>query len=392
MCVFTTQSPAAFLNCLCQEWDLNTGQVVNRFDSHTSQISTVAFRPIPPTPLYDTKDSETDKPDDEPVDLGESLADPPAAEGQDQPLEKSDEGMKVDETPAAAPQKTPKSPGDGFDPLFDEDDASGSDAAGSPDDVYVEPAAAKKPNGSGPPKPPATGVAALPPVTDASLPALSPDVFLGSAIDGQTLLWDRRIKGTGNGYVRRLPISPGASPWATSAAWSTDGNAVFVGRRNTCVDVYDLRQVRPDPAAAAQRTIRLPLMSGPVSCVLPWPDGKNLVCGSFDNIRLYNLQAEADGAKVPFRIIPGHSTGTISQMCTWSSLVWYATLKILFRRRHAVSTLLRDGFGGPRVGCSLHRCRRAARDSQSIDPLSSGGPRVLLCTFIEFRTRPNTSK
>lgn len=161
------------------------------------------------------------------------------------------------------------------------------------------------------PKLPPTKLAQVPSVLDPSLPLLNDDVLLTSGIDGQVYLWDRRIEPiNGRGLVRKLDLPKNTSPWAASATWSLDGRSVFVGRRHHAVDVYDLRF-----DTTVQRTIRLPFSSGPVTCVKMWPDGKGLVCASFDNVRLWNLKAEADGAKIPFKIIPGNSSGVVSSMC-----------------------------------------------------------------------------
>ncbi|KAG8752610.1 Transcription factor spt8 [Ceratobasidium sp. 428] len=68
------------------------------------------------------------------------------------------------------------------------------------------------------------------------------------------------------------------------------------------------------------RTLRNPLSSGAVSCVVAFPDGKHLACASQDNIRLWNVSAEAQAEAAnrsrvaPFKIIAGHHGGTISQI------------------------------------------------------------------------------
>lgn len=169
-----------------------------------------------------------------------------------------------------------------------------------------------------PPNPvlPPTHLTQVTSVLDSSLPFLNEDILMTSGIDGQVYLWDRRIQPSeGKGLVRKLDLPKGTSPWTASATWSVDGRSVYVGRRNHSVDIYDLRFIRTGKLNSVQRSIRLPSSSGPVSCVRSWPDGKSVLCASFDNIRLWNLQAEADGVKVPFKIIPGNSSGVVSQMC-----------------------------------------------------------------------------
>ncbi|KAH9811262.1 WD40-repeat-containing domain protein [Melampsora americana] len=230
-------------------WDLNTGQVVNRFIAHASQISTVTMRPDYSSTVYDSKN------------LDEALVE---EDGNDD------------------------------DSLF-----AGSGSDGVPDS---SPAPIPDPLSTQPPQ--------VPSVSDSSLPLLNENVLLTSGIDGQVYLWDRRIQPVnGKGLVRKLDLPKNTAPWTSSVTWSIDGQSIFVGRRHHSIDVYDLRFSKTE-----QRTIRLPVSSGPVSCVKMWPDGNGLVCASFDNVRLWNLKSEANGAKIPFRIIPGNSSGVVSSM------------------------------------------------------------------------------
>ena len=71
------------------------------------------------------------------------------------------------------------------------------------------------------------------------------------------------------------------------------------------------------------RTLRTPLDSGPISCVVAFPDGRHVASASTDNIRLWNtadyydpVLAEklSNRSRPPFRIIAGHHGGTISSM------------------------------------------------------------------------------
>ncbi|CAN6597250.1 transcription factor Spt8p [Trichomonascus vanleenenianus] len=131
----------------------------------------------------------------------------------------------------------------------------------------------------------------------------SQSVFLSASIDGSVDIWDRRqAKKAGHLYVPE-----GTPPWTTSACWSIDGNEVFVGRRNSSVDNYDIRKSLVKP----QRTFKFPSVSGTVSTVCPMPSGRHLLCGSQDNLRLYDLKSTSK-SKVPFYIIPGHHGGVLS--------------------------------------------------------------------------------
>lgn len=135
----------------------------------------------------------------------------------------------------------------------------------------------------------------------------SPNVFLVTSFDGQTLaVWDVRQ----SEVVRNLQSDPSVvPPWCLSACWSPDGQRIFCGRRNEIVEEWDIGR------GALVQYLNLPAQSGPVSCVRAMPNGKQIICGSFDNLRLWNLEPSPN-AVVPFQIIPGHHGGTISDMCT----------------------------------------------------------------------------
>jgi transcriptional activator SPT8 len=71
------------------------------------------------------------------------------------------------------------------------------------------------------------------------------------------------------------------------------------------------------------RTLRTPADSGPVSCLVAFPDGRHVASASTDNIRLWNTADYYDPQKAelltkssrpPFRIIAGHHGGTVSSM------------------------------------------------------------------------------
>lgn len=368
-------------------WDLNTGQVVNRFIAHASQISTVTMRPDYSSTIYDSKNFDepivgqlSPKPE-EPYHPSEQAQEPEAVEQRQASQEPQTQPSPV-KTPFEEPklESSPQKPMviDGEDEDGNDDDSlfagSGSDGlpdsspapvpdppstrARSPTGEPTHPtptngeartrtensdffAALSFPTGPAPPKPippplalpssntvanpsttlppaislPPTRLAQVPSVTDSSLPLLNEDVLLTSGIDGQVYLWDRRIQPVNHkGLVRKLDLPKHTAPWTSSVTWSIDGQSIYVGRRHHAIDVYDLRFNK-----TVQRTIRLPVSSGPVSCVKMWPDGNGVLCASFDNVRLWNLKSEANGAKIPFRIIPGNSSGVVSSMCVTPS-------------------------------------------------------------------------
>ncbi|KDN51661.1 hypothetical protein RSAG8_00207, partial [Rhizoctonia solani AG-8 WAC10335] len=138
--------------------------------------------------------------------------------------------------------------------------------------------------------------------------------------DGHALVWSTPGSGVG-----RLEIPEKTPPWCVSACWSADGSQLYAGRRNGTVEAWDMRQTRNTHEGTPRllRTLRNPLSSGAVSCVVAFPDGKHIACASQDNIRLWNVSVEAQAEAAnrsrvaPFKIIAGHHGGTISQIRTF---------------------------------------------------------------------------
>ena len=107
------------------------------------------------------------------------------------------------------------------------------------------------------------------------------DVFMTSSIDGGLTLWDRRR----DKMVARLAPGPkGTPPWCMSvsslvyrseykACWSTNGDLIYVGRRNGTVDEYSMHK----PTSPPVRTFRFPGNSGRVTSVAAMPNGRNLI-------------------------------------------------------------------------------------------------------------------
>ncbi|KAI9664300.1 MAG: hypothetical protein M1829_005855 [Trizodia sp. TS-e1964] len=133
--------------------------------------------------------------------------------------------------------------------------------------------------------------------------------FLAASIDGTLRIWDRRQS---NPAACIYPKN--APPWCMNACWSPDGNFIYAGRRNGTVEEYSLHKSLKIP----ERTFRFPQGSGPVSAVKAMPNGKHLICASFDILRLYDLKEQESlrHSVVPFLIIPGHRGGVISSLYT----------------------------------------------------------------------------
>lgn len=174
-------------------------------------------------------------------------------------------------------------------------------------------------------RPHVSAAANIPLLSPASYQAFSNDVLLTSSMDGQVTLIDRR---SDSPHVGRLQPGDKAPPWCMSATWLGDGNQVLAGRRNGTIDVWDVRK-SSSTAPSLLRTFRTPQESGPVSCIVAFPDGRHVATASQDNIRLWNTletveyyEAEEgikrSRSRPPFRIIAGHHGGIVSSMSEWS--------------------------------------------------------------------------
>ncbi|RMZ91017.1 hypothetical protein DV736_g1730, partial [Chaetothyriales sp. CBS 134916] len=137
-------------------------------------------------------------------------------------------------------------------------------------------------------------------------PVTSDSTFLATSIDGAIRVWDRRQP---NPVARIMPRN--TPPWCMSACWSPDGNYIFAGRRNNTVEEYDLRKGLKEP----DRVFKFPNGSGAVTSIKAMPNGRHLICASYDILRLYDLkESQAARSTVPFLIVPGHRTGVVSQL------------------------------------------------------------------------------
>ncbi|OAA61901.1 transcription factor [Niveomyces insectorum RCEF 264] len=130
---------------------------------------------------------------------------------------------------------------------------------------------------------------------------VSETTFFSASIDGTIRIWDRRQSLP----VARIGNRPGVPPWCMSACWSPDGNRIYAGRRNGIVEEFDIHKARA--GWQAERALRFPAGSGPVSAVRAMVNGRHLVCASHDILRLYDLQHASAfrHSNVPFLIIPG---------------------------------------------------------------------------------------
>ncbi|KAI9227466.1 MAG: WD40-repeat-containing domain protein, partial [Piptocephalis tieghemiana] len=145
----------------------------------------------------------------------------------------------------------------------------------------------------------------------------SSPLLMNATVDGQVMLWDQRMAH----FAGKFTPPDRVPPWLLSATWGADGQYIYVGRRNGTVEEWDVRGDR------LARTLRLPSQSGPVHHVHAMPSGRHLLCGSMDNLRLWDLQADHEdgegggfmgvgsiggGRLPPFRVLPGHHGGVIA--------------------------------------------------------------------------------
>ncbi|KZP19470.1 WD40 repeat-like protein [Athelia psychrophila] len=326
------------------QWDLNTGQIVRKFTAHGSQLVAVAVRPIssgysaiPAAASGAQEDisatggrSETlhNAPDTSESAESVFIADvPPPAQPMGKPIGDMEQAQDSDTKSDVS-----------YDPLFDDE----PDANGEPDNglqtqtqesygLSVPSPANKTPSTLAVPSTQPSGRNAsssaavpknAPPLLDpVGYSTFSPNVLMTASIDGQVILWDKRVSTPKKG-VGRLEMSEKTPPWCVSVCWSTNGAHIYAGRRNGAIDVWDVRQFGRSGIGGTPRllkTLRNPASSGVVSCVVPFPDGRHIACASIDNIRLWNAAeaGEADAktkSGVQFKIIPGHHGGYISQM------------------------------------------------------------------------------
>ncbi|AET37723.1 SAGA complex subunit SPT8 Ecym_1499 [Eremothecium cymbalariae DBVPG len=245
------------------EWDLETGECVTEFKGASSQLSTLAYRP-----LFSTVEISSCRSDQ--INNSSDV--------------KSDNGKEDDD----------------MDSLFgDEDD---DPLADKPKDKELTVDQSQQTDTAAPT--PTQMLDSLDIIDKTTLRTkYNENVLLTSCIDGAIQVWDRRISTSPQITFPRHKLTP---PWCMSACWSNDGDKVYAGRRSAIVEEYDLRKI-----SQVSKTLRLPKISGPVSSVKALPNGRHILCASQDNIRLYDVNSSTS---TPFLIVPGHHGGTISHL------------------------------------------------------------------------------
>jgi transcriptional activator SPT8 len=189
--------------------------MVRNFAAHGAQLSGVAVRPIAPPSTAANKNSTK---------TSESTQ---AA----QPMQ-----IDTPHAPESATMDVDAKSDTSYDPLFDDDPdstaaADGNDKKGSTTDLQL-PSSDSKPAlvslampGQGQQQPQTGRAAAIPPKNAPPLldhntySTFSSDILMTSAIDGQVILWDRRVNTPGKG-VGRLWMSDKTPPWCLSVCLS----------------------------------------------------------------------------------------------------------------------------------------------------------------------------
>ncbi|KAL8738284.1 MAG: hypothetical protein Q9181_000919 [Wetmoreana brouardii] len=347
------------------DWDLNTGQSKRKFEGSGGQISALETRPTSSLPVPEvSKELVTSR---------ETFS----SNGADQPILNGDmtNGLKIESKTQPAEEDgvldAPGSPADslfgGNDSLFgdnddieaaapsagnfvDDDDNEFSraiangiskhdhiDVEGDTDMIDGAPGVDPTPNGAvdvaQQPANDRTDVAAnvqgdsslsligsphaeeMPAASSGNeaLPQLSEtdsqadNTFLAASFDGSIRIWDKRRPNP----IAKIPPR-NVPPWCMSACWSPDGNFIYAGRRNGTVEEFSLHKGLRD----VERSFKLPHGSGSVSAVRAMPNGRHLICASYDILRLYDLEQQQTfkHSTIPFLIVPGHRTGVISHL------------------------------------------------------------------------------
>lgn len=250
------------------EWDLNAGGVVsNEFQGNSSEVSSIEYRPLFSNVKIDDIVKNFEPANDDMDDEMDSLF------GEDEDEDRKEEGDLDDGRRQDKKKKEQDKNSDNNNKKLIEEISSTSLKI-----VYDE------------------------------------AVLMTASLNGTVNIWDSRATLK---PVASLQRGPGTPPWCMSATWdSYTGDKIYVGRRNACVEEYDLKMITSLPS----NIMKLPSISGPVSCVKSLPNGKHILIASRDNIRLFDTTLQSSSninsskSNSPFLIVPGHHGGMISQL------------------------------------------------------------------------------
>lgn len=270
-----------------REWDLNTGKCSNLFLGSTGQLSNIQYRPFGLGDMTIAVDDDGENKNNETLTGTGSLA---VGDGSD------------------------------MDSLFGDSDADEEEK----EESRIE---NEKSDKSSP-------VPIINKSTVKNKKYTNDSIFMSSSIDGTINIWDVRVNGANS--VLRLGVPENTPPWCMSSTWSNCGEYIYAGRRNSTVEEFSIKMPHKSSSKSGTKGIRhpnvlkvlsFPKISGPISSISTMPNNDFLLCGSNDNIRLYNLGlyngenslATSGGNSkgkpaTPFMIIPGHHGGILSAL------------------------------------------------------------------------------
>lgn len=195
-----------------QQWDLNNGQVVRNFTAHGAQLAAIAVRPIAsgytsvsPSVITAASDSTA----------GASQLPPPSSADTKSDVDMGESSLADAQRP---PVDSDAKSDISFDPLFDDEPETEISKPefklAMPTGIEQQPAPSRLVPSTIPP--PKNAPPLLDPTTYATY---SPDLLLTASIDGQVIVWDRRVHSPGTG-VGRLWMSDKTPPWCLSVGTS----------------------------------------------------------------------------------------------------------------------------------------------------------------------------
>jgi transcriptional activator SPT8 len=236
---------------MLQQWDLNTGQKVRSYTAHGAQISAVAVRPMAPpsiprspSPMDVTpatvhingNGNATTKPHDSKTSVPSSGQQPQMQPKQEDITMQSDTRSDTSyddlfDEPDGDAELNLLGPGESLDqPSSSFSIAMPGSSSSSSAWLSSQNATVAAPENAPPvmpvpvrqvlPQQPVKLAPKMPPLLDASnSPEMSPDLLMTASIDGQIVLWDRRVSaqnGAGSNGVGRLTMNSGTPPWCVS--------------------------------------------------------------------------------------------------------------------------------------------------------------------------------
>lgn len=271
-----------------REWDLNTGKCINLFQGSSGQISNIQYRPMGLSDMSISLDEEGEQ-------NGTATKSSSSTSNQNEDAQNSDmdslfgDSDEEEDDQQTNKRKSTESQDTTIKPTFNNSKISNK--------VYG-----------------------------------NENVFMSSSIDGTINIWDVRSSESRNS-VLRLGVPDNTPPWCMSSTWSNCGEFIYAGRRNSTVEEFSIKMPHKRSRTGHNKdtmtpnvlkTLQFPKISGPISSISTMPNKDFLLCGSNDNIRLYNLSlyngvensniSTKSKPATPFMIIPGHHGGILSAL------------------------------------------------------------------------------